>query len=130
MRESSELLAEAIVLTEIRNRVDHQRRQLGPRPPWWRPFARQRWEESIAGVEASVLRAMIEDALAEVRTEHPYRQLVHEVPRRPWSKPRCMAVGEAVYHVREVGKPGCQCGFEDPRPAPTGLPGPGERQSR
>ena len=88
----------------------------------------------MEGVEARVIEQMRQQMRQELdddeASEHPYRQLVHEVPRRPWSKPRCMAVGEAIYHVREIGKPGCQCGLEDQRPPATGLPGPGERQSR
>lgn len=113
---------------EIRERAEVMRRDLGPRPPWWRPFARRRFHRRIEGVEARVLQAMLEERLAAVEpTEHPYRQLVAEVPRPPST---CFAVDGVIIHLRVAGGPRCRCGFEDLRPEPTGLPGPGERQSR
>jgi hypothetical protein len=37
---------------------------LGPRPPWWRPFARKRWGERVR----AIVNAFAEEIAAEAAT--------------------------------------------------------------
>lgn len=43
---------------QLKARVDRLRATYGARPPWWRLFARRRWDRWMAGVEQRVIDRM------------------------------------------------------------------------
>lgn len=43
---------------QLKAQVDRLRATYGARPPWWRPFARRRWNRNTAGAEQRVLDRM------------------------------------------------------------------------
>jgi len=43
---------------ELKARANKLRATYAPRPPWWRPFARRRWNRWMAGVEQRAIERM------------------------------------------------------------------------
>lgn len=41
----------------------HRFAALGPRPPWWRPFARRRWQRAIEDLSRQMGAEIVADAM-------------------------------------------------------------------